>query len=117
MQRTIMTRQRSLSITPTYSSDRELLRSNNLTSQVSTVDEAKAALLSLDISNDATFQRRVKSDEEWSHLLQSCTSAETSKIDLEVALKKCYSLAFSMPPSPLSKQRATSPQNPEALVV
>mmetsp|Transcript_23640 Transcript_23640/g.29788 ORF Transcript_23640/g.29788 Transcript_23640/m.29788 type:complete len:118 (-) Transcript_23640:279-632(-) len=117
-----MTRQRSLSITPTYSTDRALLLSHNPTAIAPTVDEAKKALSTLVICSDAAFQRRVKLDtvEEWTEFLQPCSDESSNGINLETALKKCYKLAYSMPASPVVQSRNTSinaQETPEPLSV
>ena len=101
-----MTRQRSASITPTYSTDLALLHIHNPTALVSTVDEAISALSSVDICNNAAFKRRANLEtvEEWTALLQTCLDGNDN-INLEIALKKCYALTYSMPPSPFSQSR------------
>ena len=113
-----MPRQRSLSITPTYSTDRAVLLETKPNAIALSVDEAKSALSTLDIYKDATFKRRVKLDsiEEWTDFLQSCTDSNNS-INLEVALKKCYSNAYSMPPSPMAHSRTNPRDTPEPLTV
>mmetsp|Transcript_24512 Transcript_24512/g.28367 ORF Transcript_24512/g.28367 Transcript_24512/m.28367 type:complete len:119 (+) Transcript_24512:91-447(+) len=106
-----MARQRSLSITPTFSSDRSLLLSHIPSATVSTVEEAKDALAILEIFRDNAFQRRVKLDtnEEWSEFLESCVdSSRPNLINLESALKKCYAATYSMPPSPVAHNRSNS---------
>eukprot|EP01083_Nonionella_stella_P069653 185806_1 len=113
-----MPRQRSHSTTPTFSTDRTVLLSHKPCSLASSVDEAKAALSVLEICNDAAFQRRAKLDtvEEWTEFLASCTDSN-NEINLESALKKCYALAYSMPPSPPSHNRSGIKDAPEPLSV
>ncbi len=108
-----MARQRSLSITPTYSYDRATLLKSRATPSASSVEDAIAALLSLNICNDSTFKRRsnLKSEEDWAAFLESCIDASSKSINLEAALKKCYALAYSMPPSPVAQHRGTSSIN------
>lgn len=116
----IMQRQRSLSITPTYSTDRAILLQNKPNASAANVEEAIEALLSLNICNDSTFKRRanLESQEDWSTFLESCVDVSKNVINLESALKKCYSLAYSMPPSPIAQQRATSAiQDPTLLSI
>ena len=114
-----MTRQRSLSITPTYSTDRALLLSHNPNAVVSTVDDAKNALNALVIFSDAAFQRRVKLDtlEEWTEFLQPCVDESTNAINLESALKKSYAVAYSMPTSPPRITTIAPQDTPEPLSV
>ena len=105
-----MPRQRSLSITPTYSTDRATLRQRKPTAIASTVQEAITILLSLNICNDATFQKRANltSQEEWTAFLESSTDPSQDVVDLEAALKKCYAMAYSMPPSPMAQNRSST---------
>ena len=110
---TIMPRQRSLSITPTFSTDRDLLLSHNPSALAATVDEAKSALSMVDIYRDEGFQRRAKLDtiQEWGMFLETCAEPN-NEINLEKALKKCYAVAYSMPSSPnvkLSSQMKDTP--------
>lgn len=113
-----MTRQRSASITPTYSTDLALLNVYNPTPIVSTLEEAVSALSALEICKNTTFKKRVslESAQEWSDFLQSCTDSNNN-INLEAALKKCYSLAYSMPPSPSFQARTAVQDAPQPLAV
>ena len=114
-----MPRQRSSSITPTFSNDRALLLSHKPSAIASNVEEARSTLSLLGISQDSAFQRRagLESVKEWTEFLESCTEETDKTINLEAALKKCYSIAYSMPPSPLSQQRTTVRDSPEPLTV
>ena len=114
-----MPRRRSLSITPTYSTDRTVLLSSNPSALASSTEDAITALLALNICNDSTFKRRAKLEslEEWTIFLESCTDSSKNMINLESALKKCYSLAYSMPPSPFSQRRHSGMQEPTPLSV
>ena len=114
-----MPRRRSLSITPTYSTDRTVLLSSNPSALASSTEDAITALLALNICNDSTFKRRAKLEslEEWTVFLESCTDSSKNMINLESALKKCYSLAYSMPPSPFSQRRHSGMQEPTPLSV
>ena len=107
-------RKRSSSITPTYSTDRALLlsRYTEAPRTVTSHAEARDAVLQWGIGTDPTFKRRsnLNTEEDWSAFVESCTIPETQggeevKIDLDQLLKKCYSVAFSMPMSPSANVR------------
>ena len=99
-------RRRSGSITPTYSTDRDLLLASYPGGKaVASIDEVKTAVSKLAIFDDATFQRKVPltTIEEWTEFASTChDEAEPEKYNLEKCLKKCYSAAYSMPASPKS---------------
>jgi len=106
----------SSTITPTYSTDRDLLLARYPTTarHVSpSVAEARTAFLQWGISTDSTFQRRVNLDTDaaWTAFVESCIvdenlSSSERVIDMDLLLKKCYAVAFSMPSSPVSHSRA-----------
>lgn len=122
-------RSRSGSITPTYSTDRDLLKSLYPdTPSVASMDEAKEAMSKLSIFDHSTFKKRVPLDtiEECSAFMESCRDENGGVYVLESLLKKCYSVAFSMPPSPKSGPRhvrkassadgSTPPSTPEKVI-
>lgn len=121
-------RSRSGSITPTYSTDRDLLKSLYPdTPSVKSMDEAKEAMSKLTIFDHSTFKKRVPLDtiEECSAFMESCRDGDGGVYVLESLLKKCYSVAFSMPPSPKSGPRhvrrastddSTPPSTPEKVI-
>jgi hypothetical protein len=102
-------RSRSGSITPTYSIDRDILQSHYPTSRsVSSIEEAKIAISKLAIFDDSAFKRRVplETDADWSDFVSSCRDEKNpGSYSLELILKKCYTAAYSMPPSPSSQLR------------
>lgn len=101
-------RSRSGSITPTYSTDRDLLKSlYPNTASVKTTQEAKEAMSKLTIFEHSTFKKRVPLDtiEECSSFMESCRDEIHGEYVLDNLLKKCYTVAFSMPPSPKSSVR------------
>jgi len=100
------------SITPTYSTDRDILvKCFPSTSEyvASSLTEAKTIFSQWGISNDSTFQRRVKgvdTDTAWIEFVRSCIMVgSTTNVDMNSLLRKCYTVAFSMPPSPVSHAR------------
>jgi hypothetical protein len=125
-------RQRSSSITPTYSTDRALLLSSFPTSPrlVFSLDDARKAVLSWGIGSDNTFVHRtnLETDADWLEFIRPClvvsghqssqgvsgltTSSFTA--DLELLLKRCYSVAYGINPSPTLaaiKRHSLSPDN------
>jgi len=96
-------------VTPTYSTDRDILQSHYPNSRsVSSIAEAKLALSKLAIFDDTTFKRRVPllTDADWSDFMSSCQDENNpGYYSLELILKKCYTAAYSMPPSPSSQLR------------
>jgi hypothetical protein len=119
-------RSRSGSVTPTYSTDRDVLTSHYPTARtVSSVEEAKVAVSKLAIYDDTTFKLRVplETDADWSEFVSSCRDEDNPKrYNLELILKKCYTAAYSMPPSPSSQIRAQdskddAPASPAALTI
>jgi hypothetical protein len=105
-------RSRSGSITPAFSTDRDLLKSHYPdASTVSSIEEAKIAVSKLSIFDDTTFKRRVPlaTEADWSDFVSSChDECDPSSYNLELLLKKCYTAAYSMPSSPNSLIRTRS---------
>ena len=112
-------RRRAGSVTPTYSTDRDLLFSKYTASRtVSTVEEAQTALSNLAIFDDTAFKRKVslETDDDWSSFLGDCRDGDV--FSLEMILKKCYTAAYSMPPSPNSQIRTkSSSSSPPAVTI
>ena len=102
-------RSRSGSVTPAYSTDRDLLRSHYPgASTLSSIEEVKTAISKLSIFDDTTFKRRVplETDADWSNFVSSCCDeCDPGSYNLDLLLKKCYTAAYSMPPSPTSQIR------------
>ena len=118
-------RSRSGSVTPTYSTDRDVLTSHYPTARtVSSVEEAKVAVSKLAIYDDTTFKLRVplETDADWSEFINSCRDEnDPDSYNLELILKKCYTAAYSMPRSPSSQIRAQGSKDdaasPSALAI
>eukprot|EP00558_Chaetoceros_sp_UNC1202_P000269 CAMPEP_0197261550 /NCGR_PEP_ID=MMETSP1429-20130617/84602_1 /TAXON_ID=49237 /ORGANISM="Chaetoceros sp., Strain UNC1202" /LENGTH=120 /DNA_ID=CAMNT_0042725821 /DNA_START=221 /DNA_END=583 /DNA_ORIENTATION=+ len=118
-----MSRTRSGSITPAYSTDRALLLSHYPdTKTVASLEEAKIAVSKFGIFEDTTFKKRVplETDADWYNFASSCrdeSGSESGAYSLEMLLKKCYAAAYSMPPSPNSTARSqqTSSSPPAAI--
>uniref|UniRef100_A0A7S1ZQ05 Uncharacterized protein n=1 Tax=Trieres chinensis TaxID=1514140 RepID=A0A7S1ZQ05_TRICV len=100
--------------TPTYSADRaRLAQSHPNGCIVSSYDEAKGVVLSWGVTKPhSPLHRRVRlnTDEDWRGFLDSCGKStadhdDTVQIDLERVLKRCYEVAFYMPPSPSASMR------------
>jgi hypothetical protein len=112
-------------VTPTYSTDRDILQSHYPNSRsVASIAEAKAAVSKLAIFDDSTFKRRVPlvTDADWSDFVGSCQDERNpGHYSLELILKKCYTAAYSMPPSPSSQLRTQSSKDsassPSALAI
>ena len=109
-----MVRIRSASITPTFSTDRALLHSSFPESRiVSSLEDARAEVSKWMITEASAFQRRANltTDDDWNSFMKSCTpEGQPSSIDLDVLLKKCYSITYTMPPSPTLIQRSPPTQ-------
>lgn len=117
-------RKRSGSVTPAYSTDRQLLSSHYPGTQtVQTLGEAKTAVSKLAIYDDTTFKRRVtlETEADWSDFLESCRDVgNPTAFNLESLLKKCYTTAYSMPPSPTSLirlKKSEESESPSALAI
>jgi len=117
-------RSRSGSITPTYSTDRDVLTSHYPTARtVSSVEEAKTAVSKLAIYDDTTFKQRVplETDADWSEFISSCRDENAPEsYNLELILKKCYASAYSFPSPPSSQIRAQGSKDaasPSALAI
>mmetsp|Transcript_9390 Transcript_9390/g.13778 ORF Transcript_9390/g.13778 Transcript_9390/m.13778 type:complete len:123 (+) Transcript_9390:59-427(+) len=98
--------------TPTYSSDLSKLHTTHPTNQVvHSLAEARDAASQWDVlCSSSPLRHRVKleTDEEWVAFLSDCNEGKASgetNINLTMLLKKCYGLAFSMPPSPIAVAR------------
>lgn len=118
-------RSRSGSITPAYSVDLTLLQSQYSGTKNVSFAEAKDAVTKFTIYEDPAFQRRAKleTDSDWSMFMQSCIlkDAPEGTFNLEMLLKKCYTVTFAMPSSPASQLRssrsADGAESPSALAV
>jgi len=102
--------------TPSYSHDLNDL-CNNGKKIVSSFDEAKVEVLKWRVSECSALRNRTKleTDSDWTSFIEATPGAvirgedgELKTIDLTVLLKRCYFLAFSMPPSPLVSARSRS---------
>mmetsp|Transcript_11492 Transcript_11492/g.23561 ORF Transcript_11492/g.23561 Transcript_11492/m.23561 type:complete len:117 (+) Transcript_11492:4522-4872(+) len=100
----------SLTSTPTYSADRAKLPPNT---RVSSIEEAREAASGWDICGSRALEKRGGIE---SILLASSSSIKSAdddgSYDLERILKKCYEVAFYMPPSPSAMQRSPSVPKP-----
>ena len=99
-------RNRSASITPTYSTDLEILLTNHPNVRVvPSPAEAREELLKWGISTASAFQRRsnLASNDDWTSFFESCiTEHPPYGYDLELLLKKCYAVAYGFGGSPKS---------------
>ena len=99
-------------VTPTFSRDRSTLSEQLQGSNAIGYEQAKQVASEWDVVRCRTFLHRQKLDtnEDWISLYESCNSIEHSgdgsiTINMEKVLKKCYEIAFAMPPSPNSTFR------------
>jgi len=118
-------RQRSLSITPTFSSDRALLLSAYPTSprRVHSLEDVRQVVLSWGIGTDSTFLRRtnLETDRDWIEFIRPClltsnnhnASGDLLIVDLDLLLKRCYSVAYGITSSPplsaIRRQQSLTP--------
>lgn len=117
-------RQRSLSITPTFSSDRALLLSSypNSPRLVYTLEDVRRVVLSWGIGTDSTFLRRtnLETDDDWLEFVKPCLVTSTNPTaddhfvaDLDLLLKRCYSVAYGLTSSPplsaIKRQQSLTP--------
>lgn len=114
----------NISIYPSFSKDRNKLPEKNSDNKhiVIGFSNGRREAEKWAVVQCSVFQRRLgntlSSDEEWLSLFQSSdailspddtlAAGDAMVIDLEVVLKKCYSIAFSMPPSPSFQIRKNS---------
>lgn len=96
----------SLTSTPTYSADRAKLPPNT---RVSSIEEAREAASSWDICSSRALDKRGGIE---SILSSTSLKSADGSYDLERILKKCYEVAFYMPPSPSAMQRSPSVPKP-----
>lgn len=88
--------------TPTYSVDRLNISSSCPTLKCLTESDAKSILVETAIFRSPPFQQRFKNN--WDSVLVQVNG----EYDLDSSLKKCYSIAFAMPPSPNFRARSNS---------
>eukprot|EP00560_Eucampia_antarctica_P004899 CAMPEP_0197835264 /NCGR_PEP_ID=MMETSP1437-20131217/25268_1 /TAXON_ID=49252 ORGANISM="Eucampia antarctica, Strain CCMP1452" /NCGR_SAMPLE_ID=MMETSP1437 /ASSEMBLY_ACC=CAM_ASM_001096 /LENGTH=114 /DNA_ID=CAMNT_0043440559 /DNA_START=28 /DNA_END=372 /DNA_ORIENTATION=+ len=88
--------------TPTYSLDRARLSSSYPELRCPTEQDARMVLAQTAIYESPPFQQKFQND--WSSVLLRSNGG----YDLDVSLKKCYAMAFAMPPSPDFRARSNS---------
>mmetsp|Transcript_58076 Transcript_58076/g.173328 ORF Transcript_58076/g.173328 Transcript_58076/m.173328 type:complete len:150 (-) Transcript_58076:266-715(-) len=104
--------------TPTFSVDRARLAASHPDGKriVNSYTEARSAMERLAVTTPGSpLRRRVKldTDEDWKIFIDSslgkggCGEERDMNIDLEAVLKRCYEVAFYMPPSPSASTRRT----------
>uniref|UniRef100_A0A7R9ZE25 Uncharacterized protein n=1 Tax=Pseudictyota dubia TaxID=2749911 RepID=A0A7R9ZE25_9STRA len=104
--------------TPTYSGDRARLTASHPDGEilVNSYSEARVAMEGWAVLGPGSpLRRRVKldTDDDWKNFIDSILAKEIDydggvpKIDLEAVLKRCYEVAFYMPPSPSASARRT----------
>uniref|UniRef100_A0A7S2E4F2 Uncharacterized protein n=1 Tax=Helicotheca tamesis TaxID=374047 RepID=A0A7S2E4F2_9STRA len=98
--------------TPTYSSDLSKLCSAYPDSRVvHSIAEAREAASKWDVlcpSSPLRQRVRLNTDEDWATFMSDCNEGGKPgemAINLTDLLKKCYGMAFSMPPSPSALAR------------
>jgi hypothetical protein len=114
-------RQRSLSITPTFSTDRALLLSSYPHSPrvVKTLEDVRRVVSSWGIGTDSTFLRRtnLETDADWLEFIRPCLQQQSANdlflVDLDLLLKRCYSVAYGVTSSPplaaIKRQHSLTP--------
>ena len=101
-------------VTPTFSKDRSTLSQFPNSPFASSFEEAQELALKWDVTQCRTLHHRLKLDtkEDWISLYKSCDAIVNNddgsqSVNLEKVLKKCYEIAFAMPPSPNLVHRLT----------
>ena len=99
--------------TPSFSNDLQILKDSGILF-VNSIEEVRAAILGWKVSACAPWKNRVKVDCNTSLVafISSTPGAvvdakhDGKKYDLNLLLRQCYAVAFSMPPSTLVSVRS-----------
>ena len=105
-------------VTPTFSKDRAIVQENSTNPCRASFDEACKIAAKWDVIHCPLLRNREElrfgSESSWHSLFEFCDALSIEQgdgkkiVDLNKVLRKCYEIAFSMPPSPTLSTRSPS---------